>query len=339
MDELFAMGLMGLAVAGGAIGVFLSLQRRAREAAARGAAFRQLAARYEGTYYEDARGGVFDEVRKGETLIRVVLSPGPHGAGLVTQFIARYLAPFGPAFVVARHGDPALTVRGGAVVLWPDDGALFSKRFVVVSPQPDAAREVLTPAARRLLMERVGPCTFDSDGTFIELFVDAAVSELPALEAGIELVAEVARQPERVLALFRGEGLSGVHYRPAEGPWEQRRPPCADLELRGIVVRLELAAAAGALVVVAKAARGRRGGPARFEAYFDPAGRPMWPVPDGVLSPHAAEHLPALGSAMIRGTPGLIEVVVHGPPSAARLLAAAEVAASLASEAPGSIFR
>jgi hypothetical protein len=343
MDELFAMGLMGLAVAGGAIGVFLSLQRRAREAAARGAAFRELAARRGGVYFEDARQGVFDEVLVGEVLVRVVLTPGVHGAGFATQFIARYLAPVGPAFVVARHGDPALLVRGGAVVLWPDDGALFSKRYVVVSPQPEATREALTPAARRLLLDRMGPCTLGSDGAFVELYVDAGVNELPALEAGVELVAEVARQPERVLALLRGVdgGLAGALYRPAEGPWEHRRPPCADLELRGIVVRLELVAASSVLVVAARAPRGRRGatGPLRFETCFDPAGRPLWAVPDGVLTAYAAEHLPSLGSAVIRGTPDLIEVVVHGPPSAARLLAAAEVAASLSSDSPASIFR
>jgi hypothetical protein len=62
-------------------------------------------------------------------------------------------------------------------------------------------------------------------------------------------------------------------------------------------------------------------------------------VPEGVLTPHAAEQLPGLGQAMISGTPAQIEVVVHGAANEPRLVGAAHLAATLASDSPASAFR
>lgn len=346
------MGFMGLIVAGGVTGVYLGFRRRAIEAARREQLWRDFARRRGGAVVEPThlfgsleddvggrkvmRRGVAVELLVADVEVLIDTYAGETPDGLLTRFVAARLLGDGPGFTLTprRALDLLTPSTGGLGSLAELDEALL-ERFTLTTVEPERVSELLGPRARALLKSTFGESTLAGDEALVVLTVPAAVAQERLLEAGVELVTEVAVEPRQVVEALRS--VEGGHYRRPEGRGESRRGPRSELELLGATVVIEPSPRVPwrRLRVWAEPLRRLP----RLQLEIDREGVPTTEPPRGVLTPTVADMLAVIGRCSLSCDQGEVALELDFAGGERRWLAAAQAVASLSTDSGGAAFR
>lgn len=255
-----------------------------------------------------------------------------------TRFRACYLLGMGPPFKVYRG---SITGKLGTMLGFEDvelgGDACFDKEFIVRSSAPEATRKVFSGTAKRRLLDVLkGHIQVSSEGQAVTLLDSKTVMNEEVLEAGIDLVGELASYGSDWLVALRG--LDGAIWVPPQGPWNDRSTPSVRLEPRGVPVHLYPALVGLGLSVTA-AAEMQRQLPS-FTLGCDAQGRLSDNPPAGAIGPRASQLLAEVAEASIEHDGHHLRITLAGQLRPNRLEATAELAAAIAfGEGSDGVFR
>lgn len=241
--------------------------------------------------------------------------------------VGRIIHPdLGPVFRVFPKG--LLSTVGTAIGV-RDTGLgdpEFDARFVVRTPTEEATRAVWSEAARRVMVERLPREAVAARRRVVTMLFQGIVRDRARIEAGVDLLAALGAAGVEILDASRS--LDGAVAVEPVGPWDDRTPPATALSRRGLSVTAEPRLTARGLETHVHA-EGHRDLPL-FDLAVDPAGRLEAPLPTAALAGDALSLLPAAAPARVRWTGSQAQVLLPGVALAARIDAAADLAAALA---------
>ncbi|MCK5798431.1 MAG: hypothetical protein KAI47_14670 [Deltaproteobacteria bacterium] len=170
--------------------------------------------------------------------------------GAARVFVDTYTVSTGKSSVTYTRGRAHYPIEGGPVyrvykermfsslgkALGTQDLVLggdtaFDNTFMVKGDDIDAIRSVWTPEARRLMLNPLSECRVDVGTEVIKITGIGAWRNEIKIEALIDLTAELARVDYYGYTLLKS--LGEANFTDVSGPWDHRRPPAANLVMRG----------------------------------------------------------------------------------------------------------
>lgn len=249
----------------------------------------------------------------------------------LTRARASFVMGVGPVFDIRPRGllSRVLGIELGS----PSGDPCFDEFFVVRTADAAATYEALTTRARSLLATSFEDARLISDGRLIVLWREGDFGREADAEVAAELVSEVARYGDAVMATLRN--LPGTLYVAPSGNWDSRRPP-AVYTRHPATVRIAPIERDGRAVMSATAPCGRSALPFKIEIGADGS-------VDGPVG-----HFPSdVGDAVVEVGPSVIEcdrsqVVLTWPgleKNRQRLLAGASLIAAFAHTQSTGLYR
>lgn len=178
--------------------------------------WQEVAKRYDGQFIDADEGGI--EVEVGDAAISVVFQDD------ATRFRSPFLVPAGPTFNVEDQ------IRILGVVLDQDvrlGHEMFDCYFNVSTRDLRRMKRIWTPRAISIACHELPRCRISSNGYLIELKIAEFVTDYDVLDAGIDLVAELANAD--LFGVWALEKLPGSRYIRPSGPWNNRSFPRVDI--------------------------------------------------------------------------------------------------------------
>ena len=245
----------------------------------------------------------------------------------LTRARASFVLGAGPAFDL-RPRTLWNRVIGGRSAIDP----YFDEFFSLRSDDAGATFDALTTRARTLLVGSFEDARLESDGTQVTLWREADFGREADAETAIELVAEVVNHRMDVIAQLRR--LPGATYTPAQGPWNERRPPFVEVAA-GVPVQIGPAALAGRPVIAVRAACGRATAP------FELPLRESWATASDVPAlPGLVDAARELGAELIACDGQHVTLYMADLDTARdRLMSAASLIGSTATGRIGGLYR
>jgi hypothetical protein len=247
-----------------------------------------------------------------------------------TRWRATYLLPVGPSFRIHydRSGfisDIATAFGYEDVLLGGHDG--FDAHYVVRTSDDAATRAAVSAAAKERMLAFFPRSRLHADGRTVKLVATGSVDDASRIEAGIDLVAEVASYGARWLDGLRS--LSGARWVTPTGPWDARSKPSVQLDLAGVRVWVfPVVDGEPAVLTFCAAAEPQRALPT-FALTISDVGTAQPTPPDGTLPSEAKRGLTALGPGKLSFDGKVLRAVLSGSLDQSRLTAAARVVAAV----------
>ncbi len=308
---------------------------RAQRQSKRHAAWQAVTARRAGTYFEGlAKAWKWKsptiDVSVGDVAVHVdvMVVQTQYVQQVYTQFRACYLLGVGPGFKIYPDSKAVALVKAMGyedVVLGGDPE--FDDHFVVRTKDRGTTRQLWSEHAKQVMLQDLGGrAHIGTRGRAITLVIPEILLEEEPLDAGIDLIGELASYGSDWLAVLRG--LPNAVWVAPRGPWDDRTTPSARIEHRGIPVHVH-PVVVGLGITTCAAAEAQRDMP-EFSVTRDGEGEPPEDLPDSIAGPSALRLISELGEAEIGHEDRFVRITLKGELSPHRIMTTVELAAELA---------